>query len=286
MKKWTLILVILSTSVWAQIDTALALSFYPLHVGDMWQYRSRSGNYDEGTYNSGYRTEQISRDTIINGLRYFDYSRNGLVRIDTTEMMVYRYNPDSTAEFPFWDLALEPEETHPNGEDRFLYQEGPFAWVYPGPDSIYINYYSNGWTIINEELYEYYSGYGFYSLSGNSHGGWWWSKGLVASMIDSVQNGTFVGIESESILPEQLCLKLFPNPFNGSLSIKFKSEQEVQVTIYDIRGSLIWDQTKTPQSTGENTLRWSPPNKISSGVYLVRVANSNSVLTQKVLLVK
>jgi hypothetical protein len=63
MKKLVLILVLITSSInaLAQVDTARK-EFFPLHIGNIWQYR------DE---NNELAIQQVIGDTILEGERYF-----------------------------------------------------------------------------------------------------------------------------------------------------------------------------------------------------------------------
>ncbi|MBT3253912.1 MAG: T9SS type A sorting domain-containing protein [Candidatus Marinimicrobia bacterium] len=183
------LLFLFMVSAYGQVDTTFELSFFPLHVGDKWEYRGTHGNYDDGSSSPSYFTLEIYQDTIFDGYQYYEHSAHGYLRIDTTEMMVYQLDFDTALETPFWDLVLEPGEQHPNGH---VYEgiDGPFNFWGTGVSS-YEKHYNNGQIIINEESYSYVSNIGFYDLNGLSHGGWYWSDDLIAVRIDSTQYGTF-----------------------------------------------------------------------------------------------
>lgn len=189
MKNGILILIISIAFAFGQVDTTLELSFFPLHVGDKWEYRGTYGNRDDGSSSTSYFTNEVLRDTTLAGTLYFQHSVHGFVRIDTLEMMVYQFDPQTGSEAPFWDLVLEPGEEHPNGH---VYEglEGPFDFWGTGV-STYEKRYNNGQVLINEESYSYLSNIGFYELEGVSHGGWYWSDDLIAVRIDTTQYGTF-----------------------------------------------------------------------------------------------
>ncbi len=79
----------------------------------------------------------------------------------------------------------------------------------------------------------------------------------------------------------------FPNPFNPGTSIRFtlaKSEQ-VNLTIYDIRGRKVVTLVDGLQPAGTHVVKWSP-SQLSTGVYLYVLKAGQKVLSKRMLLLK
>ncbi|MCF7920977.1 MAG: T9SS type A sorting domain-containing protein [Candidatus Cloacimonetes bacterium] len=91
-------------------------------------------------------------------------------------------------------------------------------------------------------------------------------------------------------VPYELCC--YPNPFNPELTVAFSldKEAEIELTIYNVKGQLIRtlvNETFRPQDyniiwNGDN----NNGNKVSSGVYFVRLQVDNDIQTNKVILMK
>lgn len=75
--------------------------------------------------------------------------------------------------------------------------------------------------------------------------------------------------------PEQFELKVYPNPFNGSVHII--TSTDALICIYDIRGRLI-EQLKSPV--------WTPDGTVGSGLYFVNARINQKVLTGKIIYLK
>jgi hypothetical protein len=76
-------------------------------------------------------------------------------------------------------------------------------------------------------------------------------------------------------------VSIFPNPSRGQFAIKGgKVGQELEVSIYNIRGSIVFNQLVTKQS---NELELNP--KLPSGIYIIKAtANQNVVLNEKLII--
>ncbi len=84
--------------------------------------------------------------------------------------------------------------------------------------------------------------------------------------------------------PKQMELESFPNPFNSSCTIKYSmgmDRESVDVGIFDIRGKKVFAKDNLKP---EGKLIWEAGAE-SSGVYLVRLSNSSTSITKKVIYV-
>jgi len=95
------------------------------------------------------------------------------------------------------------------------------------------------------------------------------------------------------ILPEAMRLyPAFPNPFNPSTTIYYSLAQatEIRVSIFNIRGELVDELVKGLMPQGDHKLLWGPrngiSNKMSSGVYVIRLETTDSSRSQKLLYLK
>ena len=121
--------------------------------------------------------------------------------------------------------------------------------------------------------------------------------------INDIQEGGFLvegNFESSSIaygfdfqisaVPEVFALnKNYPNPFNPSTNINFElpDDGDVQIFIYDIKGSLINVLVNGYMEAGYHNLKWDGSRK-SSGVYFIQMIadNGNYIKMTKMMLVK
>jgi len=90
-----LLLLILFQVIFPQNDSYSHFEFYPMHIGDIWQYRISANN------NTTYHTYQIVGDTIMpNGESYFIKERENstytqYLRVDTASSTVLSYDIQS-----------------------------------------------------------------------------------------------------------------------------------------------------------------------------------------------
>jgi len=81
------------------------------------------------------------------------------------------------------------------------------------------------------------------------------------------------GIKDENPESMDFLWDFYPNPFNGEFTIQYKLEQpdRVEIDLYTIRGQHLVDLMRQYQSVGSYSKNFQLSEKISSGVYLVRL---------------
>jgi len=89
----------------------------------------------------------------------------------------------------------------------------------------------------------------------------------------------------ENLLPEDLSVKVFPNPFNSSVNISLPNNFSEPIDIIDINGYLIkklrsHDNHTTWDGTDENG------NTVNSGIYLLRIKDKNKDLLLRLIYIK
>ena len=77
--------------------------------------------------------------------------------------------------------------------------------------------------------------------------------------------------------------KVFPNPNTGNFNVQFTSESsnDVNVTVYDIRGRIILDNSYPSQATFNQNIQL---NNIQSGVYLLNVSDGERKEVKKIVI--
>ncbi|MDD3566767.1 MAG: alpha-amylase family glycosyl hydrolase [Bacteroidales bacterium] len=80
-------------------------------------------------------------------------------------------------------------------------------------------------------------------------------------------------------------ISLWPNPASSQLNVSIYTEQpeKVDIKLYDISGRLLSTIHQGNILQGENTLVWSRPNGIRSGVYFVVINTSSNRVAKRVL---
>ena len=79
----------------------------------------------------------------------------------------------------------------------------------------------------------------------------------------------------------------FPNPFNPktAFNIEIEEEEVVNISIYDINGSLVESIFSGKLSKGIYNFSWSALH-FSSGIYFIEVKTASSIEHKKILLTK
>ena len=94
----------------------------------------------------------------------------------------------------------------------------------------------------------------------------------------------------KTILPDQIKLASYPNPFNPQTQIKFylPGPGQINLSLFDINGRSIQPLAEGHFVQGAHSFEWNPAQNqhISSGVYLVMLQTGNSILSKKILYLK
>jgi|GEM_PF-3052804 len=97
---------------------------------------------------------------------------------------------------------------------------------------------------------------------------------------------------SEAELPEELSLKLYPNPFNASVSIDFHVGEpgEVIIEVFDVMGRLVMTLAGTAAESGAYRTVWACRDDggapVSTGVYLFKITTPNETRIAKGMFIK
>jgi len=90
----------------------------------------------------------------------------------------------------------------------------------------------------------------------------------------NVQGSGYTGVNAH-MLPEQIVVALYPNPFNDA--VKIIAPANAQIVIYDIRGRLI---QRLQGSV------WTPDRFVQSGLYFIQVQVAQRTVTKRAVYVK
>lgn len=94
-----------------------------------------------------------------------------------------------------------------------------------------------------------------------------------------------VGIESQTALPLQTHLEVYPNPFNDKASIRYSltKRSSVQLNVFDIAGRLVRPIYAGDLDAGPHAFMLDASG-LTSGVYIARMEGENEQATRFVLL--
>jgi len=101
------------------------------------------------------------------------------------------------------------------------------------------------------------------------------------------------GDQAGDTLPNAVSLaQNFPNPFNPSTNIKFSlpATENVQLSIFDVKGRMVRTLVNGSQEAGEHTVMWdgkdSSGSSVSSGTYFYRLVTDSKTYNRTMSLLK
>jgi hypothetical protein len=289
--------------IFAQIDSTRK-EFFPLHVGDLWQYRDESNML---------AIQQVIGDTVLEGHRYFllihslRTSGGGITRVDSAlrvqmrrglptagdscgggtpyEESIYRLGEPDSAVWPicetFYGMPTSHNLVRFNGigsmnvfGQRREVMEFNFGGVFYSPPSL-DTAFAFGALLVRGIgiLYEQYYEAAYCMLQG--------------AIIDGVQFGTIVSVnETPGTLPLTCSLSQnYPNPFNPSTTIEYRvpSAAYVSLKVFDLLGREVAVLVDREEDAGSHQVVFHGGG-IASGVYFYRLAVGPKTLFGRMIL--
>ena len=94
-------------------------------------------------------------------------------------------------------------------------------------------------------------------------------------------------LETSNIIPQEIMLNAYPNPFNPvtTLSFSVRDEGMVKLSIYNLSGQLVSELAHELHTPGIYNYSWNA-DAYPSGVYFARLNVNNAFYTQKLVLMK
>ncbi|NIT56437.1 MAG: T9SS type A sorting domain-containing protein [Aliifodinibius sp.] len=279
-------------------DSSLA-EFYPLNIGDFWEYE-----YMVGTIGQGLVTKRVIGDTVMsNGISYkvieefWQYNNDRLFRFQRYDSStVYWFLPPYNKEFVWYELAKAVGEfwtterpglcdTTQLGRIESIKETEIFGEF---KTRVKISYYCSRDTglWVSDELVK---GIGAVCLGGEGD-----AQILRGAIIDGKQYGVITHVQSSAPTSrkEKTLLYSYPNPFNESTVIKYSipSPGQITVSIYDLKGRLVKELFNGDQTTGEHFINWDGKNSsgktVASGLYIVLLKGKNVYQRKLLTLIK
>ncbi len=106
--------------------------------------------------------------------------------------------------------------------------------------------------------------------------------------MQSFRTGAAAAVDgSETSLPQQWSLSLYPNPFNSVLSISILAPETAggRLTVYNVLGRSV-DAMAIVVQQGKNRFAWKPKEGLPSGVYFIGVELPQFGVKRRALLLK
>ena len=292
-----MICILIPPSIYSQFESE-RLEFYPIHLGDSWQFVNYHISYDFGppdTFEVTYHLQEIVRDTLMpNGKRYFctfidlDYGEV-YRRVDTLNLFVLEYdstNIENNYETVIFDLSITDSSRWEDGRGYFHQIQTSLE-----PKKVGETDFSRIRTQYDRDIalgQSLSQGFGITSM---------WTGGpnvqhhyyLIWARINGIEYGEITSInENKEEYPTKYTLfQNYPNPFNNETVIKIfiYGDTEISLSIYDLQGRLVENLVNRRLQRGIHEYKWNPINQ-SSGVYYYQLKTEDYVSVKKCLIIK
>jgi hypothetical protein len=272
-------LIIIASKCYAQIQ-----EYFPLHLGDSWQYSQYSGNDVMIHYYT-----VVDVDTLNDGSNVYEvlskYNTKYYYKINSNDSnTVYYSGPENNFSFyPLYKVNTRPNEFWFTGiEWMFLKDEGMGTSHWGRTD--WVKLFWVGYNI-NDSIYATEARYLMKNIGLIYRE---YDIGLVVldgCKIEGKIYGFFVGVEDEDKkIITHTTLKNYPNPFNGQTIIQYSIPESdyINITIYDILGKEVDVILSDYQESGTHCIKWVAEN-LTSGIYFAVIKYKNKLLTHKLL---
>ncbi|MCD6440672.1 MAG: T9SS type A sorting domain-containing protein [Candidatus Marinimicrobia bacterium] len=279
-------------------DSAYYCSFFPMHVGDKWVYKSYAAELEP-------MVEEFVRDTIeADGTHWFMQHETGAYyTINDSFEVIYK----SYFSWVNCDTLYKLNANIGECWDRDRQRE------YCVVDTIYsINYYGTRKMLVIDR----YTGPNpcdtlsdvniplwmqkTFLVSGIGIIEEWYEGGpgryLTGAIVDGViyGNPSDIDIDTATIkVPDYISLaQCYPNPFNQNTTIQYTLHTEGKVTlnIYDLKGRLVKTMIDCIQKEGSYSVEWNGSDannrKVQSGIYFYEVKLDQFKTIKKMILLK
>lgn len=258
------------------------LSFFPHHLGDVWQRSVSPVSWQN----------IINKDSLgADGRYYVEMSVDGKLRVDTTTFevhgrfwggevysnLVYRLN---SALGDGWTVSREGITVQANVASVYsisLFGEPVVVKKIDFVDSasqllLITDYLASEFGLIGQDI--------------DAMSDW----RLLGARINGVEHGYVVSVsEGNAEVPNQsfVLYQNYPNPFNPATQISYevKRQEYVSLKVYDLVGREITTLVNEVQSPGEYHVTWEGIS-CASGTYLYRLQTTIGSVTRRMILLR
>ena len=269
-------------------------SFYPLQIGNRWDYSSYYTNY-QGQSETDSLFVAVIKDTIMpNSKKYFvlnyqDFAGGKFVRLDSN--YVYYYNESDSTEVPFFKLDAEAGEdwvTQFNFTNHIWLESVDTLDLF-GTLSKVKHYKLDGLILCYVALSDKFGMYSYFS-PGEPPGSSNTTEILLGGIINNQTFGSPLSVkynDNNKVHEKFVLYHNYPNPFNPSTTIQYEIPNSGLVTIkvYDVLGREVKTLVNQYQNMGSHEANFNAGN-LSSGVYFYQLRAGDFVSTKKMILVK
>lgn len=259
-----------------------SLAYYPLEVGDYWQYRVG------GNHGSGMTYREVVGDTLMpNGMNYRVVSGwgNRFERADSTTGIIYSYSTLSDTEYEY--LRLAPQWTEADSVSTFdgRYRcQGPYEseWFGMAVDSqrcsVQISLETEITLWLSSDLGVVYRDF---------HSGGSVTFHLVYASTSQTTLGMYVGVDPPPKPPKSRLL-VYPNPASGQATVELSLDHSnnLYLAVFDLLGRKLDVLGEGLHASGRHRWIWRPPAGTPAGVYWARVEVGQEIFVKALVLSK
>ena len=281
------------------------INFYPLHVGDTWQYfveYDSDYDYEDTTYYL--KTSVVGLDTLEGDI-YYIVDSSSHASLNPGNRIYLRIDSSAATVLQFWNGAEILSDSLSSNKNDFFNKDGFLVAcaedtvlgffgeerrVKTFMEEIVVSFGRGGSTY----SYAYDIGCVEYSWSEANVVSASGKASLVYAKIDGKEYGTYVDVARSynPLLTDFNLGQNYPNPFNPSTKITYSigsagNHEDIRTTlkIYDSLGKEIATLVNARKSQGEYEVEFNASH-LSSGVYFYRLTAENFSSAKKMLLIR
>ena len=263
--------------------------YYPLDVGNIWEYNEAEDPFEYTRYHiesdtmAGgrlyYKREILFQnipvwgDTVFTGYDYVRYDTAGVVvAVPSPDADTAVVDPCASEDYFARDLRLgfEARVACPAPPPDSVFVEGGYDEVWTAPDGVPVNVAAIKTFFLDGLIYST-----FVADIGPVGGGNLWGPRLHYARIGGVEYGTpriVVSVEPAIPATAGLQVRILGNPVHGSAAVEIRSPfaRSALIEVFDLTGRRVWSNG-LPLTRGA-TRTDLPTRLLSSGTYLIRVS--------------
>ncbi|MCH7976685.1 MAG: T9SS type A sorting domain-containing protein [Bacteroidetes bacterium] len=268
--------------------------YYPLEVGNIWEYEEAEDPFDYTRYhivsdttvgehryyrrNIFYQNIPVFGDTVYTGYDYVRYDTAGVVvAVPSPDADTAVVDPCASEDYFARDLRLgfEARVACPAPPPDSVFVEGGYDEVWTAPGGAPVNVAAiKTFFVVDGLIYST-----FVADIGPVGGGNLWGPRLHYARIGGVEYGTpgiVVSVEPAIPTTAGLQVRVLGNPVHGSAAVEIRSPfvQPALIEVFDLTGRRVWsDQLLLALGSTHSD---APTRLLSSGTYLIRVSTGGS----------
>lgn len=316
MRNTTILIVFLLNLDYAfsQSDSTL-LSYYPLQIGNYWEYQGEIRELDDGTSEYSYFSLEVVSDTLMsNGNIYKKLVKKTIPDTSTHQFFFERQDSVSSNIYRYGFTALDGDQNDfiidslslPVGDyfegysrDEFLGSSmdliaATISHIDSQAATVFeillpTKHFSANNHFTHPDTYEYWLTQGI-GLTRGYKGETVWEQhlNLLYAEVEGQTYGEATWVSKEpDTLPSFELHQNYPNPFNPITTISYQlaTAGDILLEIYNLRGQLISTLVNEFQTAGSHQIEWDA-RSLSSGVYLYKIHTGKFVSVKKGVLLK